>query len=211
MWVWACVCLKVWPLFATVGLKRSGSNQSTAANIRGKLKSRNSDTHAQAGRQGGLDATEAEWAKRGERLRLRHRAETGIKESGSRERERGSKKSSQITCYFLFTCVRHPDTVPIIVPLRTPSSSTSVSEFCTMATGVFRAVREDQKNKQSEQSLYHSHLLSYAQTHLCTVCSASASRQQEHVQAWQSLAYVISKVVCAQTCIFLCIKTNDAH
>lgn len=39
--VCACVCLKVWPLIATMSLKRSSSNQSTAANIRGKLKSRN--------------------------------------------------------------------------------------------------------------------------------------------------------------------------
>ncbi len=49
--------------------------------------------------------------KRGERLRLRHTAKTGIKELESKERERikeGEKKS----LLFLVTCVR--DTVPII-------------------------------------------------------------------------------------------------
>lgn len=51
-----------------MALKRSGLNQSTAANIRGKLKSRNrgarTHTHTHAARRGGFNATESQRAGR---------------------------------------------------------------------------------------------------------------------------------------------------
>lgn len=83
----ARVWLKVWPLSATVSLKRSSSNQSTAANIRGELKSRNRETHTQSDREDSMRQRQSGLTeKRRERLRLRHTAETGIKELESKER-----------------------------------------------------------------------------------------------------------------------------
>lgn len=73
-----------------MSLKRSGWNQSTAANIRVKLKSRNRAAHTV--KQGGFNATEAERANTGERRaaqRLRHTAQTGIKELEGKERKGG--------------------------------------------------------------------------------------------------------------------------
>lgn len=83
-----------------MGLKHCSLIQSAAANIRGETeeqKQRQTHTHKQAVGQRGFSATEAE--RRGERLRLRHTAETGIKELESKERER--IKESEITRFFL--------------------------------------------------------------------------------------------------------------
>lgn len=108
--VWVGACVKVWPLFATVALKRSGLNQSTAANTREELKSRNRGTraHTHAARRGGFNATEPESRQRkgGERLRLRHGAETGFKEWKKATRAKQIKRGEPNRSSFLFIHVR---------------------------------------------------------------------------------------------------------
>lgn len=101
-------CVKVWPLFATVALKRSRLSQSTAANTREELKSRNRGAHTHAARQGGFNATEPESRQRkgGERLRLRHGAETGFKEWKKATRAKQIKRGEPNRSSFLFIHVR---------------------------------------------------------------------------------------------------------
>lgn len=105
-----------------MALKRSGLNQSTAANIREELESRNRGAHTHAARRGGFNATESQRAGR-EREESGSDCDTEPRrdlrtEKKQRERSRSNEESQIAPHFFLFTCVR--DTVPIIRCLFAP-------------------------------------------------------------------------------------------
>lgn len=148
-----------------MSLKLSGWNQSTAANIRVKLKSRNRAAHTV--KQGGFNATEAERANTGERRaaqRLRHTAQTGIKELEGKERKGGWNKEAEITPFLIY--VRQRNSVNHHTSFFCVATfSTLVSEYCSVAvaTGVFRAKEHIVPKEQTVQSA-DSCVVSYVRT-----------------------------------------------
>lgn len=120
--------------------------QSTAANARVTLKSWNRHSHPKprvctlGPRCGGFCATEAEAEERQQRgaaQRLRHAAQTGIKELESKRRIKGGEPNHSL----LYSPTSETPCQSSHVLLCISASSTSVSQYCTVAvaTGVRRA------------------------------------------------------------------------
>lgn len=142
--VWVCACVKVWPLFATVALKRSRLSQSTAANTREELKSRNRGAHTHAARQGGFNATEPESRQRkgGERLRLRHGAETGFKEwkkSNESEADQTRRAKSLLISFYSRASETRCRSLDVFLRRYIILHLGVRNITVTVATGVFRA------------------------------------------------------------------------
>lgn len=190
------------------GLKAFQLESKHCSIIRGKLKSRNRDTHTQSDREDSMrQRHSALTERREERLRLRHWAQTGIKEL-EREGEGKDQRSRAISLFFFFIHVRQRRSASHQMSVCAPTLP--VNCVVTMATGVFRAKDYVIPKEQTVWVDFITHLLSYAQTRLCTFCPGS-DKQENRKTSYVRSVYVMCKGVRTQTFIFIFIKTSDAH
>lgn len=118
--------------------------------------------------------------KRGERLRLRHTAETGIKELESKERQRIKEGEQNHSFFIIHVRQRHDGNHQcLFVHLYSPPWCQNIALLPWQQACTGQKSTLFQKNKQSERALYNS---SYAQTRRCTLCSTSDRGKSKYVR-----------------------------